>query len=55
MEEKKRTGVGAAPGAPSAQCCVICRKGQDQKACGDSCIPEWKICQQSRGCACSRY
>jgi hypothetical protein len=55
IEEKSRTGVGAAPGAPSAECCVICRKGQDQKACGDSCIPEWKICQQPRGCACDRY
>lgn len=55
IEEQNRTGVGAAPGAPSAQCCVTCRKGADEKACGDTCIPEWKICQQSRGCACDRY
>ena len=55
IEEQNRTGVGAAPGAPSAQCCVTCRKGADEKAWGDTCIPEWKICQQSRGCACDRY
>lgn len=54
-EQRRRMGIDSAPGAPSAQCCVICRRGQDQKACGDACIPTWKICQEPRGCACDRY
>jgi hypothetical protein len=55
IEQKSRSGVGAAPGESSAQCCVTCLKSRNEKSCGDSCIPEWKICQQPRGCACDRY
>jgi hypothetical protein len=36
-------------GAPSAQCCKICRKG---KACGDTCISRQDTCHAGPGCAC---
>jgi len=33
----------------SYRCCKVCKKG---KACGDSCIAEWKTCHKGKGCAC---
>jgi len=30
-------------------CCKVCKKG---KACGDSCIAEYKDCHKGKGCAC---
>ena len=43
--------TGSCAGSVFAQvgCCKVCKKG---KACGDSCIAEWKECQKGKGCAC---
>ena len=32
-------------------CCKWCKKG---KACGDSCIPRDKVCNEGPGCACDQ-
>lgn len=43
--------TGGCGGAVLAQvgCCKVCKKG---KACGNSCIAEWKDCHKGKGCAC---
>ena len=40
-------GASAATGYA---CCKVCKKG---KACGNSCIAEYKTCHQPKGCACN--
>lgn len=42
--------ASSAAAATGYRCCKVCTKG---KACGDSCIAEWKTCHRGKGCACN--
>lgn len=49
LEGQRAEAPGLFSKSTAASCCKVCRTG---KACGDSCIAQYKTCHKAPGCAC---